>query len=425
MKPNVKKIPGPKSQKILDKLKKINLGNSAVYPFVHSDRGQGCYFYDIDNNLFLDFASQIASNPLGYSNQDLKKIIKKYSNIQPIKYAGQDFVVKEHKDLLEELLTITPKTLNSAFLINSGAEAVENSIKICMRKRPKTKFGISFKGSFHGRTLGALSLTNSKPVYNKNYLRIPHKILHFNERAKEELLKIIKKDGSESIGFLIIEPIQGEGGYNVASKNMLADVRKVTKQYNIPLISDEVQSGMGRTGKWWAIQNFNINPDLISAAKALQVGATIANKSFISEPGAISSTWGGGHILDLALGLETIKIIKRKKLLINIKNTGIYLRKRLKELDVKNQRGIGLMQAFDLENKEIRDNLIIECLKNGLVVLGCGHNGVRLIPPYIISKTEIDQAIDILNSSIKRCSNKLFKHQGIICNYMNCGEILS
>ena|SRR3989344_777826 len=425
MKPNVKKIPGPKSQKILNKLKKLNLGNSAVYPFVHSDRGQGCYFYDIDNNLFLDFASQIASNPLGYNNQDLKKIIKRYSNIQPIKYAGQDFVVKEHKDLLEELLTITPKTLNSAFLINSGAEAVENSIKICMRKRPKTKFGISFKGSFHGRTLGALSLTNSKPVYNKNYLRIPHKILHFNERAKEELLKIIKKDGSESIGFLIIEPIQGEGGYNVASKNMLADVRKVTKQYNIPLISDEVQSGMGRTGKWWAIQNFNINPDLISAAKALQVGATIANKSFISEPGAISSTWGGGHILDLALGLETIKIIKRKKLLINIKNTGIYLRKRLKELDVKNQRGIGLMQAFDLENKEIRDNLIIECLKNGLVVLGCGHNGVRLIPPYIISKTEIDQAIDILNSSIKRCSNKLFKHQGIICNYMNCGEILS
>ena len=425
MKPNVKKIPGPKSQKILDKLKKINLGNSAVYPFVHSDRGQGCYFYDIDNNLFLDFASQIASNPLGYNNQDLKKIIKRYSNIQPIKYAGQDFVVKEHKDLLEELLTITPKTLNSAFLINSGAEAVENSIKICMRKRPKTKFGISFKGSFHGRTLGALSLTNSKPVYNKNYLRIPHKILHFNEGAKEELLKIIKKEGSESIGFLIIEPIQGEGGYNVASKNMLADVRKVTKQYNIPLISDEVQSGMGRTGKWWAIQNFNINPDLISAAKALQVGATIANKSFISEPGAISSTWGGGHILDLALGLETIKIIKRKKLLINIKNTGIYLRKRLKELDVKNQRGIGLMQAFDLENKEIRDNLIIECLKNGLVVLGCGHNGVRLIPPYIISKTEIDQAIDILNSSIKRCSNKLFKHQGIICNYMNCGEILS
>ncbi|MBI2663346.1 aminotransferase class III-fold pyridoxal phosphate-dependent enzyme [Candidatus Woesearchaeota archaeon] len=425
MKPNVKKIPGPKSQKILDKLKKLNLGNSAVYPFVHSDRGQGCYFYDIDNNLFLDFASQIASNPLGYNNQDLKKIIKKYSNIQPIKYAGQDFVVKEHKDLLEELLTITPKTLNSAFLINSGAEAVENSIKICMRKRPKTKFGISFKGSFHGRTLGALSLTNSKPVYNKNYLRIPHKILHFNEGAKEELLKIIKKEDSESIGFLIIEPIQGEGGYNVASKNMLADIRKVTKQYNIPLISDEVQSGMGRTGKWWAIQNFNINPDIISAAKALQVGATIANKSFISEPGAISSTWGGGHILDLALGLETIKIIKRKKLLINIKNTGIYLRKRLNELDVKNQRGIGLMQAFDLENKEIRDNLIIECLKNGLVVLGCGHNGVRLIPPYIISKTEIDQAIDILDSSIKRCSNKLFKHQGMICNYMNCGEILS
>ena len=206
---------------------------------------------------------------------------------------------------------------------------------------------------------------------------------------------------------------------------MLIDIRKITKQHNIPLISDEVQSGMGRTGKWWAIENFNVIPDVISAAKALQVGAIIANKKFTPEPGAISSTWGGGHILDLALGLETIKIIKRKKLLNNIKNMGNYLSKRLNELNVKNQRGIGLMQAFDLENKETRDNIIIECLKNGLVLLGCGHNGIRLIPPYIISKTEIDQAIEILEKSIKKCSNKLFKHQGAICNYMNCGDILT
>lgn len=425
MKPNVKKLPGPKSQKIIDKLKKLNLGNSIVYPFVHSDKGQGCYFYDIDNNLFLDFASQIASNPLGYNNPDLKKIIKEYSNKYPIKYAGQDFVVKEHKDLLEELLSITPKELNSAFLINSGAEAVENAIKICMRKRPKTKFGISFKGSFHGRTLGALSLTHSKPVYKENYPEMPNKTLSFDEGAKDELLDIIKKEGADSIGFIIIEPIQGEGGYNVASKKMLIDLRKVTKQYNIPLISDEVQSGLGRTGKWWAIQNSNINPDVISAAKALQVGATIANKKLSPEPGAISSTWGGGHILDLALGLETIRTIKRKKLLNNIDNMGNYLRKRLNEINVKNPRGIGLMQAFDLENKKLRDNVIIECLKNGLVLLGCGHNGIRLIPPYIISKIEINQAVEILDSSIKRCSNKLFKHQGTICNYMNCGEILS
>src|SRR3989344_5158512 len=210
MKPNVKRLPGTKSQIILNKLKKLNLGNSITYPFVHSNKGQGCYFYDIDNNLFLDFASQIASNPLGYNNPELKRIIKKYSNKQPIKYAGQDFIVKEHKDLIEELLTIAPKNLNSAFLINSGAEAVENAIKICMRKRPKTKFGIAFNNSFHGRTLGALSLTHSKPVYNKNYLKIPNKTLPFNENAKDELLKIIKGYNSESIGFVILEPIQGE-----------------------------------------------------------------------------------------------------------------------------------------------------------------------------------------------------------------------
>jgi 4-aminobutyrate aminotransferase len=422
MKPNVKKLPGLKSQKILSKLNKINLGGSITYPFVHSPKGQGCYFYDVDNNLFLDFASQIASNPLGYNHPTLKKIIQKYSKREPIKYAGQDFIVKEHLDLLEELLTITPRTLNSAFLINSGAEAVENTIKLCMRKRPKTKFGISFKGSFHGRTLGALSLTHSKEVYKKNYLQISNKTLSFNEDASDQLKKIIKKNGSSSIGFVIVETIQGEGGYNIASKKMLKDLRKTTKQYNIPLISDEVQGGMGRTGEWWAINNFNVIPDLMSSAKALQVGASIANKKFTPEAGAISSTWGGGHILDLALGLETIKIIKRKKLLNNVKKTGDYMKKRLNEINIKNQRGIGLMQAFDLDNKKMRDDVLIECLKNGLVLLGCGHEGIRLIPPYITTKKEVDQAMEILDYSIKKCTKKLFKHKGLICGYMNCGD---
>tara|TARA_Y100000034_G_scaffold105372_1_gene132659 strand:- start:9374 stop:10645 length:1272 start_codon:yes stop_codon:yes gene_type:complete len=422
MKPNVKKLPGLKSQKILNKVKNLNLGWNHPYPFIHSNKGQGCYFYDIDNNLFLDFASQIASNPLGYNHPDLKKIIKQHSNRHPIKFAGQDFTIKEHIDLLEELLTITPKILNKAFLINSGAEAVENSIKTCMKKRPKTKFGLSFKGDFHGRTLGALSLTHSKEVYTKDYLKIKTKTLPFNENAKDSLLKLIKKHSSEEIGFIIFEPIQGEGGYNVASKKMVKDLRKITKQHNIPLISDEVQSGVGRTGKWWGIENFNITPEVISSAKALQVGAIITNKSFTPEPGAISSTWGGGHLLDLVLGLETIKVIKRKRLLNNIKKIGNYLRKRLIEMNALNPRGIGLMQAFDLKNKKLRDDVIMECLKQGLVLLGCGHKGIRLIPPYITSRTEIDQAIDILNSSIKECSKKYFKHKGEICNYLNCAN---
>ena len=161
MKPLIKtKLPGSKSSKILNKLEHLNIGSAGPYPFVHSKYGEGCYFKDIDNNIFLDFACQIASNPLGYNNPELKSIIKSLQS-HPIKLAGQDFTIEQHLDLLEELLTITPKELDKAFFINSGAEAVENCIKLALRKQKLAKYGISFESAFHGRTLGALSFTNS------------------------------------------------------------------------------------------------------------------------------------------------------------------------------------------------------------------------------------------------------------------------
>jgi len=414
-------LPGPKSSKILNKLKKLNGGYYDPYPYVHSNKGDGCYFYDIDGNLFLDFACQVASNPLGYNYSELISIVKKYSTY-PVKYAGQDFAIKEHAELLEELLTITPHDLNAAFLINSGAEAVENAIKICMRGREKAKFGLAFEHSFHGRTLGALSLTHSKEIYTKNYLKIPNQTLSYNENVGEELNSLLKSYSSEEIAFVIIEPVQGEGGYNIASKEMLKDLRKITRENEIPLISDEVQSGVGRTGKWWAIENFDVKPDVISAAKALQVGATIANKKMFPESGAISSTWGGGALIDLALGKKIIQIIKKEKLLNNINKQGTYLRKRLNEISLHNVRGLGLMNAFDLNNKEERNNLIIECLKNGLVLLGCGKKSIRVIPPYIIKKEEIDEGVSIIEKAYKKISKKGFKHTGLICKYMSCGE---
>ena len=417
------KLPGKNSLKVLTKLKKLNGDYFDPYPFVHSDKGQGCYFKDLDNNTFLDFSSQISSNPLGYNNPELKQVIKRYSNTHPIKYAGQDFAIEEHLKLLEELISITPKNLNAAFLINSGAEAVENAIKICMRKNDKAKFGISFQGSFHGRTLGALSLTNSKLLYKKNYFTIPNKILSYSNEAVNELEHVLRKNSSEEIAFVILEPIQGEGGYNIASKEMINGLRKITRENNIPLISDEVQSGMGRTGKWWAIDNFNITPDVMSAAKALQVAATISNRNMFPEPGAISSTWGGGHKLDLTLGCKTIEIIKKKKLLNNVNNQGKYLRKRLQELNldkISNVRGLGLMNAFDLPNEQLRNNLVIECLKNGLVLLGCGYKGIRLIPPYIVKEKEIDEACEIIKKSYYKIVKEGFKHSGEICNYLSC-----
>lgn len=417
MRIKIRKLPGSKSKKYLDKVKKFNLGWNNPYPFVHSDKGEGCYFQDIDGNIFLDFASQIAANPLGYNHPDILKVIKKYSNRHPIKFAGQDFTVKEHIELLEELLKIAPRGFDRAFLINSGAEAVENSLKTALRYS-KGKFGVSFEGAFHGRTMGALSFTHSKPIQKKNFLEIPNKTLPFSEKALDILEKM-------NPGFVIIEIVQGEGGYNLAPRKLIKGIRKITREKNIPLIFDEVQSGMGRTGKWFAFEHYKVKPDIFSAAKALQVGATITSKKFDLEPGSISSTWGGGHILDLAVGLQTIKIIKKDKLLHKNRKNGEYLKKRLNELSLINVRGLGLMVAFDLQTKEIRDNLVIELLKNGLVVLGCGKKGIRLIPPYIVTEKEIDQAVDIIEKAVKKVSRRKFKHKGDICNYLDCGQISS
>ncbi len=374
--------------------------------------------------MFLDFASQIASNPLGYNHPELLKVVKQYASSHPIKYAGQDFGIPEHLELLESLLSITPKPLDAAFLINSGAEAVENAIKICLRARPAAKFGISFQHAFHGRTLGALSATNAKPVHKKNYWTFPMQRLPFNASAADELKDTIAREGSaENVGFVILESVQGEGGYHIPSGQMIRSVKKVCQEQNIPYIADEVQSGMGRTGEWWAFQHFGIVPDVFSSAKALQVAATVAKKSYFPEDGAISSTWGGGHRLDLALGCKIIEIIKKEKLLPHIKKQGLYLKKCVHDLpEIRNPRGLGLMVAFDLASKELRNNVIAACLQQGLVVLGCGTAGIRLVPPYILTEKESNQACDILEKSIKLCTEPGFKHKENICNYLTCGE---
>lgn len=420
------KLPGPKSEKVLKKIKQLNIGYTDFYPFVYSGEGSGCYFKDVDGNKFLDFASQIATNPLGYNDPDLKNVVQRYSKNHPIKYGGQDFAVKEHGEMLEALTSITPKQLDNAILLNSGAEAVENCLKIALRKQKKAKFGIAFEKAFHGRTLGALSCTSSKPIQTQNFLFIPVKRLPYNENALELLQKIINKASStRDIGFVIIEPIQGEGGYNVASPELIKGLRKITKQYDIPFIADEVQSGLGRTGKWWCIEHYNVEPDVMSSAKALQVGAAISNRKWMPAPGTLSSTWGGGHVLDLALGIETIHIIKKRKLLSNVNKTGKYLMKRLNEANMENVRGKGLMVAFDMPTRSMRNNFIIECLKNGLVLLGCGQNGIRVIPPYIVTKEEIDKAIPIIEKVALKTSTAIFKHTGKICNYLTCGEVPS
>ncbi len=418
-------IPGPKSLKILKGLKRKNGGWSISYPLVFSGRGKGPYCGDIDGNMFLDFASQIASNPLGYNHPALIGTLKEYAGRAPIKYAGQDFATEEHLRMIEELLSISPFSMDAAFLINSGAEAVENSIKLCMRKRPGTKFGISMAGGWHGRTLGALSLTNSNRVHKAGYMRLPMMRLPFSEAAGDELERILRCEAAaDEIGFVIIEHVQGEGGYNIAPKKMVADIRRITKKHNIPYISDEVQAGMGRTGRWWAFEHYSIEPDVFCSAKALQVGAVVSRKSrFPGESGAMSSTWGGGHVLDLAMGMKTIEIIRKEKLLRKNALLGDYMLGRLRDMrGISNQRGLGLMLAFDMPDAAMRDDLVVECARNGLLVLGCGQRGIRLIPPYVTREDDADLGLDILEKAIMRCSVGGFRHTGAVCDFIHCGR---
>jgi 4-aminobutyrate aminotransferase len=426
------KIPGPKSSRILDQLKKKNGGWGVAYPFVHSNEGEGAYFKDIDRNVFLDFGSQIASNPLGYNHPTLKRVNKEYLGRSPIKFAGQDFTVREHLDLLDELMKITPTNVNAGFLINSGAEAVENAIKVSLRKQQKAKFGISFTGAFHGRTLGALSCTNSKVVHKKNYLGINMRRLPFSEDAVTRFEEILCIEAApEDIGFIILEHVQGEGGYRVADRKMVRGVSRLAKKHSIPYIADEVQAGVGRTGKWWAFEHFGIKPDVITSAKALQVGATLANKRmFPKEHGSISSTWGGGHVLDLANGIATIKTIKKEGLLSRNVKMGKYLRSGLQTIvehhpSITNIRGLGLMNAFDFDTKRMRDKFILQMLKQGVVLLGCGNSGVRLIPPYVVTHADIDAFFVEMEKALHLCGRRGKLHTGAICAYGMCADVHS
>ncbi len=404
MQAKVSRVPGPKSQKVLGELRKRNGGWCMPLPFVHSGEGQGCYFRDIDGNTFLDFASQIASNPLGYNHPDMVRTAREHSKTTPIKYAGQDFTVPEHLDMVDELLRISPG--NAAFLVNSGAEAVENCLKSAMRAHGGL-YGVSFEMAFHGRTLGALSCTNSKLVHKTGFWTFPMHRLPFSGSAPVALEELVRREGgAENCAFVIVEPVQGEGGYRVATSAMMKGIRKVTKGMGIPLIVDEVQSGLGRTGKWWAHEHFGITPDLMSAGKSLQVGAAIAGRKwFPKEPSSISSTWGGGSRMDLALGIQTIRTIKKGRLLSRCTRMGKYIVKQLQELGEEHNRiiaprGLGLMCAFDLPDKKGRDALVERMMRNGLVTLGAGHDSIRLIPPYIVGEKEADEAVAIIRKSL-------------------------
>lgn len=394
-----------KSFSVINKMKKLTYNSTFVYPLVIKD-GQGCYIEAIDGEQYLDFTSNISSCPLGYGHPEIKEIIKRFGNLGAHKIAGQDFYCEEHILLAEKLLEITMNN-SKVFFINSGAEAVENAIKLAYKKTGPLP-GISCLNAFHGRTLGALTFTFSKEVQKSNFPEFSVKRIKFcTDNNDPEIDTIEKLASAYKISFIITELVQGEGGINVASKKFAKNIVRISRKYNIPLIIDEIQTGLARTGKWWAFQHYGIKPDIISIAKALQVGAIVFDKKFEpNQQGVLSSTWGGGDRIDMAIGKKTIDIISRDKLLEKVNKNGNFLKQCLIELKNVNDtivdvRGIGLMLGVEFHKTKDRNKVINRLFKNKLLVIPSGIKTIRILPPLIITKQEICKGLEIFEKVLK------------------------
>jgi len=322
------------------------------------------------------------------------------------KIAGQDFYCVEHAELSEKVASIIPPGFRM-FFINSGAEAVENAIKIAYRKMstatPSLLPGLSCANAFHGRTLGALSFTFSKPVQKKGYPELPVLRLKFCTSDSDPEIDAAEKIlAANKVSFILSEVVQGEGGYNIASRRFIQNLRIWASKHDVPLILDEVQSGMGRTGRWWAFEHYGVKPDILSAAKALQVGmAAYESRLDPGEQGALSSTWGGGSRIDLAVGAKIIEVIKKDKLLDNATVMGAKLKKCLEEFGVKggitDVRGLGLMIGIEFDSKQTRDKRLALAFRKGLLLLPAGQKAVRVIPPLTITEEEILEGLELFS----------------------------
>ena len=398
--------PGPKARAIIDIMNRNCYNSTFTYPLAISG-GQGCIIHDVDGNSFLDFSSNIGTCPLGYSHPAVLDVLSEYSKNGAHKIAGQDFYCKEHAELSESAKSIIPSGFKM-FFVNSGAEAVENAIKLAYRKMsdqtPSSLPGVSCINAFHGRTLGALSFTLSKPVQKAGYPEFAVLRIKFctndNDPELDSIQKILDQN---KVAFIITEVVQGEGGYNFASKRFIQNLRRCSTQFGVPLVLDEVQSGMARTGRWWAFEHYNVRPDIMSAAKALQVGMSAYDARFDpAEQGALSSTWGGGSRIDMAVGAATIEAIKKDRLLENATAMGQRLQRGISDLSKNTKsgitavRGLGLMIGMEFDSKPRRDQLINKAFRKGLLLLPAGQKSMRVIPPLIINNEEVDEGLELL-----------------------------
>jgi 4-aminobutyrate aminotransferase len=371
------------------------------------DHGKGCYLFSTDGKKYLDFSSGIASCSTGHAHPRVVaaavKQVKKLMHICIGVALYAPYII-----LAEKLQKVVPMQNAQFFFCQSGSEAVEAALKLA--KYATKKPGIlALRGAFHGRTLGALSVTTSKMKYRDGY----EPLLPAVHVVEPDLQEIEAKLKEHPVAGIIVELILGEGGYIMLPKALILGLRKLCDQYQALLIFDEVQTGVGRTGKWFAAEHFGVQPDIICMAKGIAsgfpLGAIAAPAEIMAKwsPGAHGSTFGGNPVC-CAAAIATLDVIKKEKLLQNTAKLGTYMKSKLVSLQakhpnlIKDVRGIGLMLGVDFGNSAVVKNILNFCLAKGLVLISTGGDGtvIRFVPPLIVKKKEIDQALGIFERAL-------------------------
>lgn len=439
MKPTIKTTPpGPKARRLVIQDKRIiSPSLPRCYPFaVH--HGKGVNLWDMDGNRYLDFNSGIAVMSAGHNHPHIRRAIR-----QQLSRLTHGAMLIQYPEapvaFSEKLVKLLPKGLglDTVFLGNSGADSVEAAMKLA-RYHTRRRYFVAFTGCFHGRTYGALSLTISKPVYREGFgpfldavhAPYPYVYRHSSNDADacvqdciRQLEKTLKKIGPSNVAAIVMEPIEGEGGYIVPPKSFLKEVRRICNTHGILLVDDEVQAGCMRTGKFLAIEHFGVKPDVVCLAKALGGGlplsATVTKKSLMRwPPGSHASTFGG-NLLSCAAGKAALDILGSEHLGRKVMKDGKYVLQRMREVQedcelVGDVRGLGLMIGLELvRNRKTktyaakeRDVVIQEAFKKGLLLLPAGHSAIRIAPPLVIEREDLDTGLDILDDVLHAVSKK-------------------
>jgi 4-aminobutyrate aminotransferase len=382
-----------------------------AYPFVPV-RGHGCTVEDIDGNLFLDFNAGIAVTSTGHCHPRVVDAIERQSRFL-LHYSASDFYLPIYAQLARELDRIAPiRAACRTFLSNSGAEAVETAIKLARNVTGRQAL-VAFLGAFHGRTYGAMSLTASKAKYHQGFAPLVQGVYHvpFGMAGLDELENRVFRRlvPASEVAAIIVEPIQGEGGYVVPEPDFLARLRRICDDHGIVLIADEVQSGMGRTGKMWAIQHWDVEPDICVAGKGiasgLPLGAVIARADVMTwKPGHHGSTFGGNP-LSCAAAIETIHLLE-EGLMANARARGEQLLAGLAPLIrrhdsiVRDIRGRGLMVGVQFDSGATADAVQMAAFHRGLLVLEAGDDVVRISPPLVITADELETGMRIFGEVV-------------------------